>query len=99
MGSEDETTRPFSRERVGSGHATRLALCLFFSLMTFLSVLLALLMNMCLKYLSHIVLQVARKVARVSVSTCICSGKVPVQSIHPRHVTPSAEDLHLNTRQ
>ena len=29
----------------------------------------------------------------------ICSGKVPIQSIHPRPATPSAGDLHLKTRQ
>ena len=30
-----------------------------------------------------------------SESTGICSGKVPVQSIHPRPATPSTGDLHL----
>ena len=32
-------------------------------------------------------------------SESIRSGKVPVQSIHPRPATPSAGDLHLQIRQ
>ena len=32
-------------------------------------------------------------------SESIHSGKVPVQSIHPRPATPSAGNLHLKMRQ